>query len=361
MAHFDPSLDIGIACDASDCGIGAVLFYRYSDGSERTIANVSKTLSQTQRKYSQIHKEALAIIFALTKFHHFLYGKKFIVVTDHKPLVSLFSPNKATPALAANRLARWALTLSQYDYLIEYRQSTKHGNADALSRLPSGPDPAFDKKEGCEDMDSIFTVKTISRQIRPTDARVVATESAKDPVVSAVRGYCNEGWPNNNNQRESKGSLMSSFKQLKDSLSCESGCLFYGSRLVIPSKLQSSVLQILHQGHFGMQRMKQLSRRAVYWPGLDAQNMDMCRSCHACMEHQNNFPQAPIHPWMMPEKCWSRVHIDHAVNFMGHTWLILFDAYSKYPIVHATSSTSSKATIQLLEEDFAISVFHIRL
>ena len=66
------------------------------------------------------------------------------MVTDHKPLISLFSPNKATPALAANRLARWALTLSHYDYLIEYRQSTKHGNADALSRLLSRPDPAFE-------------------------------------------------------------------------------------------------------------------------------------------------------------------------------------------------------------------------
>ena len=132
--------------------------------------------------------------------------------------------------------------------------------------------------------------------------------------------YCKEGWPNNNNQRDSKGSSMSSFKQLKDSLSCESGCLFYGSRLVIPLKLQSSVLQILHQGHFGMRRMKQLSRTAVYWPGLDAQIMDMCLSCHACMEHQNNPPQAPIHPWMMPEKCWSRVHIDHA---RGWCWLTL--------------------------------------
>ena len=64
-------------------------------------------------------------------------------------------------------------------------------------------------------------------------------------------------------------------------------------------------------------------------------------------------PQAPIHTWMMPEKCWSRVHIDHAVNFMGQTWLVLVDAFLKYPKVHATSSTSSKVTIQLLEEDFA--------
>ena len=191
---------------------------------------MSETLSQTQRKYSQIHKEAFAVIFALTKFHHFLYGRKFIVITDHKPLISLSSQSKATRALAANHFARWARTLSQYDYLIEYRQSTKHGNADGLNRLPSGPDPAFDKKEGAEDMDSIFTIKTTSRQIRPTDARVVSKESSKDPVVSAVMRYCKEGWPNNKNQRNSKGSSMSSFKHFKDLLSCESGYLFVSSR-----------------------------------------------------------------------------------------------------------------------------------
>ena len=84
---------------------------------------VSKTLTETQRKYSQIHKEGLSIIFALQKFHIYLFARKFILVTDAKPLLSLFNPQKATPVLAANRLSRWALILSQYDYSIEYRIS----------------------------------------------------------------------------------------------------------------------------------------------------------------------------------------------------------------------------------------------
>jgi hypothetical protein len=79
LAHFDPSLPVGISCDASECGLGAVLFHRYPDGSERPIGNVSKTLTDTQRRYSQIQKEALAIVFALKKFHQFLYGRNFIL------------------------------------------------------------------------------------------------------------------------------------------------------------------------------------------------------------------------------------------------------------------------------------------
>jgi transposase InsO family protein len=56
---------------------------------------------------------------------------------------------------------------------------------------------------------------------------------------------------------------------------------------------------------------------------------------------------------MLPEKAWSKLHIDHAIHFMGHNWLVVIDAYSKYPCIHPTSSTSTKATIQLLEEDLA--------
>ena len=176
LAHFDPTIPIGIACDASSVGIGAVLFHRYPDGSERPIANASKTLTDTQRKYSQIQKEALAVIFALKKFHQFLYGRQFILVTDHKPLVAMFSPTKGTPALAANRLARWALTLSQYDYTIEYRSTKDHGNADALSRLPHGTDISFDRAEDQEEVNTVCSVKLVSEQINPAEPGLISKE-----------------------------------------------------------------------------------------------------------------------------------------------------------------------------------------
>ena len=70
-------------------------------------------------------------------------------------------------------------------------------------------------------------------------------------------------------------------------------------------------------------------------------------------EHQNKPSKPPVHPWMLPEKPWSCLHLDHAINFMGKDWLVITDAYSKYPRNHPTSSTSTRATLDLLEEDFA--------
>ena len=144
------------------------MFHRYDNGREGPIANVSKTPTDTQRRYSQIQKEALASIYGLKKFHQFLYGRNFIIVTDHKPLIALLGPTKGIPTLAANRLARWALILSQYKYQIEYWRTADHANADALSRLPAGLDDKFDREEQGVDVSTVCAVRVIDQQLNPT-------------------------------------------------------------------------------------------------------------------------------------------------------------------------------------------------
>ena len=349
LAVFNPGEKLGISCDASSVGVGSVLFHRYADGSERPIFYVSKTLTETQRKYSQIHKEALSIIFALQKFHIYLFARKFILVTDAKPLLSLFNPQKATPVLAANRLSRWALILSQYDYSIEYRKTSAHSNADVLSRLPSGPDDNFDEKECTEDIDTICLIKMVSRQIS-TDSKTLSRETAKDAILSAVMRYTREGWPSKSSEH---GDEIENYRKLSDSLSMANGCLLFGIRIIIPTSMRENVLNLLHIGHFGISRMKRLARTAVYWPNIDSDITSLSNKCSTCAEHQNNPAKAPNHPWMYPEKPWSRIHVDHAIYFLGTNWLVVTDAHSKYPCIHATNSVSTEVTITLLEEDFA--------
>ena len=103
----------------------------FPNGEEKPIAFASRTLNKSERNYVQIEKQSLGIIFGIKKFHQYLYGRKFLLVTDHKPLVTLLGPRSGIPTLAAARLQRWA-----YQYEIEYRSTLKHANADCLSRLP---------------------------------------------------------------------------------------------------------------------------------------------------------------------------------------------------------------------------------
>ena len=154
-----------------------------------------------------------------------------------------------------------------------------------------------------------------------------------DGVIATVMRYVCDGWPPDKNSEEQtthndgQSYSVNAFRKLSDSLSIVNGCLLYGSRVVIPVSLQPQVLELLHLGHFGMQRMKQLARTAVYWPRIDTDIAEACRRCTACGEHQNKPPKRANHPWMLPEKPWSRLHIDHAINFMGSNWLVLIDAY----------------------------------
>ena len=105
MMHYNPHLPIKLAVDASVSGIWAVISHILPDGSEHSIAYASCTLSQAEHNYAQLDKEALSLIFAIQKFHIYLYGRSFTLVTDHKPLLCMLGPKQEIPELAAARFA----------------------------------------------------------------------------------------------------------------------------------------------------------------------------------------------------------------------------------------------------------------
>ena len=111
LVHYDPSLPLKLAGDASQYGVGAVISQVSLNGDERPVAYASRTLSASERNYSQIKKEALSLIYGLPKFYQYLYARNFTIITDHKPILAILGPKKNIPTLAAARMQRWALLL----------------------------------------------------------------------------------------------------------------------------------------------------------------------------------------------------------------------------------------------------------
>ncbi|XP_060110740.1 vomeronasal type-2 receptor 26-like [Heteronotia binoei] len=145
LHHFDERLPVILACDASPDGVGAVLGHQLPDGREVLVAYYSRTLTPAERNYAQIDKEALAIVAGVHKFNDYLYGRKFTIATDHKPLLGLLALDRQTPQILSQRVLRWNQFLNSYMYTLVHRAGKTMGHADALSRLPLpevGPDPA---------------------------------------------------------------------------------------------------------------------------------------------------------------------------------------------------------------------------
>ena len=107
LAHYNPDYPIVLAGYASAYGVGAVISHRLPDGSECPVAYTSHTLTKSERNYTQVEKEALSLVFGVHKFHQYLYGGQFTILTDHKPLKTILGPKNNIPPLAATRMQRW--------------------------------------------------------------------------------------------------------------------------------------------------------------------------------------------------------------------------------------------------------------
>ncbi|BHF66177.1 hypothetical protein SprV_0200919300 [Sparganum proliferum] len=350
LTHYDPTLPIVVAADASNHGVGAVISHTFPDGSEKAIMHASRTPTPPEKNYGQIEKEALALVFAVKKFHKLLYGRHFTLLTDHKPLLSIFGSKKGIPVYSASRLQRWATILLGYDFDIRYCRTTDFGQADALSRLISN------QQEPEEDtvVATISIEDDVRRQLSdairgiPVTAADIRHATEQDPVLRQAITYVQTCWPTT--------ALAGDLRQLflrRASLSVVDSCLMFADRVVIPSSLRPTVLRQFHAAHPGTSRMKSIARSFAYWPGIDGDIDDLVRRCSRCQQAAKMPPRQPPVPWEPPERPWSRVHIDFAGPLNGVSYLILVDAYSKWPEIAPLNPPTSSATIAFLRRIFS--------
>jgi len=350
LVHYRANLPLRLSCDASSVGLGVVLSHVFPNGSEHPIAYASRSLQKSELNYSQIDKEALSIIYGVKHFHYYLYGRSFTLITDHKPLLSIFGEKSKLPTMVAARLQRYAIVLSAYTYKIEYRPSDKHGNADALSRLPLNCEVSkLNEHENSKSTLMINFVKT------PVSSKEISDSTRVDKVLKTVHDCLlkNIGLPNS--------SEFTAFRNVSNSLNVDGGVILKDCRVVIPRNLQDKVLKVLHEEHMGISKTKSLARSYVWWPNIDRDIECLIKSCIPCQSYGNNPPKVTTHSWEYPRGPWQRLHVDFAGPMRGITYMVVVDAFSKWPEVFIMNKITSASCIRIFKALFARYGFPYRI
>jgi transposase InsO family protein len=342
LALYDCGRPTTVSADASSFGLGAVLLQEQEDGTVRPVAFSSRSLTDTERRYAQIEKEALAITWACEKFSHLITGLTVNIETDHKPLVPLLS-QKCISELSP-RIQRFRMRLMRYSYTICYKPGTQMYVADCLSRMPQAGTGDNDLQEEAEVLAAVVIESLPVSMQRLGELRQLQSQ---DPITRQVMQYCETGWP----LRLPANSTVHAYWHGRDQLAVCDNLLLYGSRLVIPADARQDILDKLHAGHLGITKTRELARQSVWWPGLSSQIADAVHRCPQCRIHQPRQKE-PLLTTKFPDYPWQHVATD-IFELQQRPFLLVVDFYSRFVELAALRTMSSDEVITHLKSIFA--------
>nr|XP_039263214.1 uncharacterized protein K02A2.6-like [Styela clava] len=340
LQYYDPKLPVNLETDGSMRGLGAALVQKHG-----AVAFASKSLSNTQSNYSNIERECLAVVHGIQRFHHYLYGKDFTVITDHKPLEMIFKkPIHSAPP----RLQRMITKIQGYDFVVKYRPGKEMILADTLSRLPNtkkSDDIELDSRIEsiiCESLNVEIDMLNFSFNKQAQ----IREETLCDPVLKSLCQMIYEGWPD---EIKEVPSALRDFWNFRDELAIENGIIFKGKQVLIPEPIRLSILQQLHHGHQGIEKTRRLARDCVYWPRIYKDIENICKSCEYCQELQPQQTKEPMIMHERPSHPWVKLGSD-LFEIQGRNFLIISDYYSRYPVVKELNSMTAEYVVSKTKE-----------
>lgn len=337
LGYFDVVDRTQVIADASPVGLGAVLI-QINDRGPRIITYASRSLSDVEKRYAQTEKEALALVWAVERFHFYLYGRSFELITDHKPLETIFGP-KSKPCA---RIERWVMRLQAYKGTVIYRPG-KSNIADPLSRLAILPDI---KGKLFEEYAEHY-VHWVVLNAAPIAIKIAEIEQASkvDKTIESVKLGLEQGlWTED----------AIPFKIFATELCMAGKILLRGTRIVMPESLRSRTLDLAHEGHPGMTLMKQRLRAKVWWPKLDSHVENYVRNCRGCMLVTAPSAPEPIKRRDLPSEPWQHLAIDFLGPLpSGHYLFVVVDYFSRYIEIEIMKKIDSNETVKRLKTIFA--------
>ena len=300
LSFYDPNLPTKVSADASSYGLGAVLLQQHNS-QWKPVAYASCSMSETEKRYSQIEKEALAVTWACDKFANYIIGIHIIIETDHKPLLSLLSTKHLEDL--PPRIMRFRLRLARISYSIIHSPGKLLYTADTLSRAPRpivDNDPILEEETEC-------IMEVTLNSLPATQKRLQEYEKAQalDPGCSTVVKYCQLGWPDKHKIEPH----LKIFWRNRGKLTVNQGLLLYGRCIVVPPTLRKETLQKIHDGHQGIVRCRLRARGSVWWPGIMTHIKDLVERCSICARKRKP-PREPLLPSQLPDYPWQKVASD---------------------------------------------------
>ncbi|KAK7093532.1 hypothetical protein V1264_007265 [Littorina saxatilis] len=332
LTYFDITKPAVIQVDASQQGLGATLIQ-----DDKPIAFASKALTETEKRYANIERELLAVVFGCERFNTYVFGKHFTVQSDHKPLEQI---QKKSLASTPPRLQRMMLCLQKYDMNIVYCPGKEVVLADMLSRLHPTTGPEIDIEK------SVFAVQFSADRLQQ-----LKDETCRDPHMTALKNTIIKGWP------EKPKDLPKNLRQywsLKDELTVEDDIVLKGDRVMIPESMKQYILQTIHSGHQGIEKCRMRAKTCVYWHGLSHDIETFVKTCKTCLKHQKSQPHEELLQHEIPERPWHTVGTD-IMTMDGSDYIVVCDYYSKMPFVRRTATagqTTSTGIISALSQLF---------
>lgn len=255
LTYYNPNKDITLSVHSSKDAIAAVICHN-----SQPIAYASASLTPCQQSYSQIEKELLAILFGCTKFHQYIYGRQTLVETDHKPIVSLM---KKPLYDILPRLQRIMLRLQPYDLKVSYKPGKYLYIADTLSRAALSEQYL---KEVDQELDLHINMLISTLSVSPEKLKKIKENSIKDEVLSQIIIYCQNGWP------EHKRCVSPSVKpyfDLKHQIYVIDNIVFKDTSIIIPFNMRNYLLNLIHEGHQGINSCIRLANGTIYWHNIN--------------------------------------------------------------------------------------------
>ncbi|KAK7105707.1 hypothetical protein V1264_012941 [Littorina saxatilis] len=337
LAYFDSKAETRIVADAGPCALGAVLTQKQK-GEDRVICYASRSLSETERRYSQTEKEALALVWACERFHQYVFGVDFILETDHRPLEFIYSKRSKPSA----RIERWVLRLQTYNFKVQYKPGSQN-IADSLSRLvPKNSHECGNGENVAEEYIRFIAKEAVPAALSPQE---VEKASADDIELEAVRSCIeSDNWE----------TCPLAYRAIKSELTCLGKLVIRGTRLVIPLSLRQRVVDLAHEGHQGIVKTKQRLRSKVWWPGVDSDTERKCRTCHDCQIVSQPCVPEPMTRTKFPDGPWEDLSLDILGPLpTGHNLVVIVDYFTRYFEVMIVKTVTSEQIIKGLEQIFA--------